>query len=104
MNMTYAIVEIGGKQMYVQPGKFYDVSKINAAPGETVVLNKILLLNKSGAVILGRPCLDSCSIKAKVLRHLKGKKITVFKMKSKKNMRSKAGFRQHLTRLLIQDI
>lgn len=102
--MTYAVVEIGGKQIYVQPGRFYDVNKLHAAPGETVLLNKILLLNKSGTVTLGDPCIQSCSIRAKVLRHLKSKKVVVLKMKSKKNMKSKTGCRQHLTRLLIQDI
>ena len=102
--MTYAVVEIGGKQIYVQPGKFYDVNKLHASPGQTLLLNKILLLSKDGNISLGTPCIKSCSIKAKVLRHLKGSKVIVFKMKSKKNMKSKKGFRQHLTRLLIQDI
>ncbi len=102
--MNYAVVEIGGKQIYVQAGKFYDVNKIQASPGETVLLNKILLLNKNGQIILGQPCVKSYNIKAKVLRHFKGRKKLVFKMKPKKNMHSKKGFRQHLTRLLIQEI
>lgn len=102
--MTYAIVEIGGRQIYVQPGKFYDVNKLEVSPGETVILNKILLLRKENSVTFGRPCIQSCNVKAKVLRHLKGAKVVVLKMKSKKNMRSKRGFRQHLTRLLIQEI
>lgn len=102
--MTYAIVEIGGKQMYVQAGKFYDVNKLKATPGQTILLNKVLLLNKNGNIHLGQPCVQSCLIKAKILRHFKGRKVVVFKMKSKKSMRSKKGFRQHLTRLLIQEI
>ena len=102
--MTYAVVEIGGKQTYVQVGKFYDVNKLQASPGEIVLLNKVLLLNKNSTITLGHPCVNSCSIKAKVLRHLKSKKTAVFKMKSKKNARSKRGFRQQLTRLLIQEI
>lgn len=102
--MNYAVVEIGGKQIYVQPGKFYDVNKLQASPGETILLNKILLLRKEDNLTFGRPCVPSCNIKAKVLRHLKGSKVVVLKMKSKKNMRSKKGFRQHLTRLLIQEI
>ncbi len=102
--MTYAIVEIGGKQIYVQPGKFYDVNRLQVSPGETIILNKILLLRKENNIALGYPCIESCNIKAKVLKHLKGPKVVVLKMKSKKNMRSKKGFRQHLTRLLIQKI
>lgn len=102
--MTYAVVEIGGKQIYVQAGRFYDVNKLKVSPGETILLNKILLLRKKDSITFGYPCIESCSIKAKVLRHVKGKKVVVFKMKPKKNMRSKKGFRQHLTRLLIQEI
>lgn len=102
--MTYAVVEMSGRQIYVQAGKFYDVNKLQASPGEIVILNKVLLLNKDSVMTLGYPCVDSCNIKAKVLRHLKSRKTTVFKMKSKKNMRSKKGFRQHMTRLLIQEI
>lgn len=102
--MTYAIIEISGRQFWVQSGNFYDVNKIHAQPGETVILNKVLLLNKSDNITLGFPCIDGVSVKAKVLKHLKGRKVTVFKMKSKKNVRSKQGHRQYLTRLLIQEI
>jgi len=63
-----------------------------------------LLLNKDGDILLGHPCVDNCIVKAKVLKHFKGKKTIVFKMKRKKNMRSKRGYRQELTRLLIQEI
>ena len=102
--MIYAIVEIGGKQLWVESGKFYDVNKINALPGETVSLNKVLLLRKEESLIIGDPCIQYYNIKAKVLRHFKAKKVTVFKMKPKKNMRIKRGFRQNLTRLLIEEI
>lgn len=102
--MTYAIVEIGGKQIWVKVGRFYDVNKLKALPGETVSLNKVLLLKKDGEVVIGSPCIERCVVKARVLRHLKGKKKVVFKMKKKKNMRSKRGHRQYLTRLLIQEI
>lgn len=102
--MTYAIVEIGGKQIWVEVGQFYDVNKLHVSPGETVSLNKVLLLKKDSQVVIGNPCIQRCTIKAKVLRHLKSKKTVVFKMKHKKNMRSKRGHRQHLTRLLIQEI
>ena len=102
--MTYAIIEIGGRQIYIQPGKFYDVSKLQASPGETILLNKVLFLSRNGDIVFGQPCIDTCFVKAKVLRHLKGKKNIAFKMKSKKNTSSKIGFRQHLTRLLIQEI
>lgn len=102
--MTYAIVEIGGKQLWVEAGQFYDVNKLHATPGEIVSLNKVLFLKKDSQIVIGSPCIEHVTIKAKVLRHLKSRKKLVFKMKQKKNMRSKRGHRQDLTRLLIQEI
>jgi large subunit ribosomal protein L21 len=102
--MIYAVVELGGKQLWVESGKFYDVNKLQAYPGETLVLNKVLLLKKDNKVIVGSPCIKNCTIVAKVLKHFKSKKITVFKMKPKKNMRSKRGYRQDFTRLFIEKI
>ena len=102
--MVYAVIELGGKQLWIEPGKFYDVNKLNALPGQTVCLNKVLLLKRNHNIIIGNPCVKHCMIMAKVVKHFKSKKITVFKMKSKKNMRSKKGCRQALTRLLIEKI
>ena len=102
--MSYAIIELGGKQLWVQEGRFYDVNKLNVSPGVNIYLNKILLLKKGNEACIGNPCIKHCTIKAKVLSHFKGRKITVFKMKSKKNMRSKRGFRQDITRVLIEKI
>ena len=102
--MTYAIVEIGGRQVWIEVGQFYDVNKLHASPGETVSLNKVLFLKRNSEVFVGNPCIEDCTVKAKVLRHLKRRKTVVFKMKRKKNMRSKRGHRQDLTRLLIQEI
>ena len=102
--MVYAVIQIGGKQLWVQEGRFYDVNQLRADPGQTILLNRVLLLNKNSEVKVGSPCLTNINIKAKVLKHFKSRKVTVFKMKSKKNMRSKQGYRQNLTRLLIQEI
>ena len=102
--MIYAVVEIGGKQLWVRPGQFYDVNKLHALPGETISLNKVLLLRKNDDVVIGKPCVDSYSVKAKVLKHFKSRKTVVFKMKPKKNMRLKRGCKQELTRLLVQEI
>ena len=102
--MMYAVVELGGKQLWVESGKFYDVNKLQACPGETLILKKVLLLKKDHKVVVGNPCIKNCTIVAKVLKHFKSKKITVFKMKQKKNMRSKRGYRQDLTRLFIEKI
>ena len=102
--MIYAVVELCGKQLWVESGKFYDVNKLQASPGETLLLNKVLLLKKDNQVVIGKPCIEKYTIVARVLKHFKSKKITVFKMKPKKNMRSKRGYRQDVTRLLIEKI
>nr|QCI09116.1 ribosomal protein L21 [Inkyuleea mariana] len=100
--MTYAIIEASGKQVWVQPGRFYDLNYIDAEPGDLISLNRVLLLNQKGNIEIGKPCLESVRIKTKILKHLKGRKLTVFKMKPKKNSRSKHGHRQKLTRLLVE--
>lgn len=102
--MKYAIIEASGKQIWIEEGKFYDLNYIKGEPGDIVILNRVLLLNQEGKIKIGKPCLKSINVKAKILKHLRDKKIIVFKMKPKKNKKSKQGHRQKLTRLLIQDI
>ena len=102
--MTYAIIETCGKQVWIEPGKFYDLHHIDGEPGDTINFNRVLLINKDNKINIGKPCLNSVKVKAKILRHLKGKKITVFKMKEKKNRKTKQGHRQQLTRVLIERI
>nr|YP_009393020.1 ribosomal protein L21 [Bostrychia moritziana]ARW61582.1 ribosomal protein L21 [Bostrychia moritziana] len=102
--MTYAIVDLGGRQIWVEQGKFYDVNYIQANPGDVISLNRVLFLSRSNVFQVGMPCLDSIVVKAKVLKHLNGRKLAIFKMKPKKNVRIKKGHRQKLTRLLVQEI
>nr|YP_009297823.1 ribosomal protein L21 [Kumanoa americana]AOM67557.1 ribosomal protein L21 [Kumanoa americana] len=102
--MIYAIIEASGKQIWVQPGCFYDINKINAKPGERILLEKTLFINSKEKFILGHPYISNAYVTGKVLKHLRGRKITVFKMKPKKNIRQKNGHRQELSRILIQSI
>nr|QCI05524.1 ribosomal protein L21 [Crouania attenuata] len=102
--MTYAIIEAGGKQIWIQLGQFYDINYIHGDPGDSIYFNRVLFLKDKDDIQIGMPCLQKVKIKAKILRHFKGRKIIVFKMKPKKNMRSKSGHRQKLTRLLIEEI
>nr|QCI08320.1 ribosomal protein L21 [Ptilothamnion sphaericum]QCI08347.1 ribosomal protein L21 [Ptilothamnion sphaericum] len=102
--MSYAIIDAGGQQLWIEVGKFYDVNYIPSQPGDIISLNRVLLLYRNGSVHIGNPCLSSTYVKIKVLRHLQGRKIIVFKMKPKKNMRLKKGHRRKLTRVLIQEI
>lgn len=102
--MTYAIIDIGGHQIWIEPGKFYDINYIYANPGDVISLNRVLFLSESNGFFVGMPCLDNITVKATVLKHIKGRKLTVFKTKPKKNVRLKKGHRQKLTRLLVQKI
>nr|UAD88755.1 ribosomal protein L21 [Gracilariopsis chorda] len=102
--MTYAIIEADGKQFWVQPGKYYDLNYIHGEPGDNIQLNRILVVKQQDNIYLGKPCIKHITIKAKILKHLPGKKINIFKIKPKKNSRKKSGHRQKLTRLLIEEI
>nr|YP_009313206.1 Ribosomal protein L21 [Dichotomaria marginata]SCW21460.1 Ribosomal protein L21 [Dichotomaria marginata] len=102
--MSYAIIEISGKQIWIQPGRFYDINKIKASPGEHIKLEKILFIKNNDKLEVGQPCLNNAYIIGKVLKHLKSRKITIFKMKPKKNMRSKNGHRQSMSRILIESM
>jgi len=102
--MIYAIVEASGRQIWIQPGYFYDLNKINEDPGSSIGFKKILLAKNYDQVIIGQPCAKSVTITGKILRHFKGRKIIVFKMKPKKKMHLKNGHRQELSRILIESI
>jgi large subunit ribosomal protein L21 len=102
--MKYAIVEISGRQFWIEAGKFYDMNRIPTAIGKEVTLNRVLLVNNDGELLIGKPYLDTVKVQGKVLEHLRGKKIIVYKMRPKKKTRKKQGHRQELTRVLIEKI
>ena len=102
--MKYAIVEISGRQFWIETGKYYDFNRIPAELGKQITLNRILLFNNQGDLSIGKPYLENIQIKGKILEHLRGKKTIVYKMRPKKKTRKKQGHRQELTRVLIQDI
>jgi len=102
--MKYAIVEISGRQFWIETGKYYDFNRIPTELGKQIILNRVLLLNNDGEVLIGKPYLNSVKIKGKILEHLRGKKTIVYKMRPKKKTRRKQGHRQELTRVFIEDI
>jgi large subunit ribosomal protein L21 len=102
--MKYAIVEISGRQFWIETGKYYDFHRIPTELGKQITLNRVLLLNNDGKLLIGKPYLESVKIKGKILEHLRGKKTIVYKMRPKKKTRKKQGHRQELTRVLIEDI
>ena len=102
--MTYAIVEIGGGQLRVEPGRFYDINLLAAEPDSGYSIDKVLLVSNDGDVTVGRPFIEGATVEGTVIRHRRGKKVIVYKMKPKKKYRKKRGHRQELTRLMIDSI
>jgi large subunit ribosomal protein L21 len=102
--MTYAIIETGGKQILVEPGRFYDIELLTAEADEKVTIDAVLLIAHDGEVSIGQPRVAGGTVEGTILRHFRGRKVLVYKMKPKKKTRKKRGHRQEVTRLLINSI
>ena len=102
--MKYAIVEISGRQFWIETGKYYDLNRIPTELGKEITLNRVLLVNNDGELLIGKPYLETVKVKGKILEHLRGRKTIVYKMRPKKKTRKKQGHRQDLTRVLIEEI
>ena len=102
---SYAIVEASGQQFWLQPNRYYDLDRLQAAVDETVTLEKVLLIKdgKNDATV-GQPYVTGASVELKVMDHRRGPKIIVYKMRPKKKTRRKNGHRQELTRVMVQSI
>jgi len=97
-------LEISGRQFWIETGKYYDLNRIPTELGKEITLNRVLLLNNDGEVLIGKPFLEDVTITGRVLEHLRDRKKTVYKMRPKKKTRKKQGHRQELTRVLIEKI
>ncbi len=102
--MTYAIIATGGKQLRVEPGRFYDVERLSVDPDQTISLDQVLLVQNDGDISVGQPLVEGATVEATVMQHLRARKIIVYKMRPKKKTRKKQGHRQELTRLMIDSI
>lgn len=102
--MTYAIIETGGKQLRVEPGRFYDVERLAVTEEDAVSIDRVLYVDNDGEIHVGQPWVDGAIVEATVLSHFRGRKIIVYKMRPKKKTRKKQGHRQELTRLMINAI
>ena len=100
----YAIVEIAGQQFKVEKDQQIFVHRLDAKTGSKVSFDKVLLTDDNGKVSIGKPLVDGVSVSAKVLEHLKGDKVVVFKKKRRKGYRVKNGHRQYLTKIEIDKI
>jgi large subunit ribosomal protein L21 len=100
----YAIVEIAGQQMKAEQGRKMYVHRLENAEGETVVFDKVLLVDNDGKVKVGTPVVEGASVKATVLEHVKGEKVLVFKKKRRKSYQKMNGHRQYLTKIQIEEV
>ncbi|MFD0761887.1 50S ribosomal protein L21 [Lutibacter aestuarii] len=100
----YAIVEIAGQQFKVAKDQKVYVHRLQEEEGAKVSFDKVLLLDNEGAVTVGAPAIEGAEVKAKILGHLKGDKVIVFKKKRRKGFRKKNGHRQSLTEIQIESI
>ena len=102
---AYAIIEGSGRQFLMQEGRFYDLHRMDGDIEKTCIFNNIIVVHKDGEINVGKPSLSSThKVKIKLLRHLAGKKIRVYKMRPKKKTRKTFGCRRKLTRVLITSI
>jgi large subunit ribosomal protein L21 len=97
----YAVIEACGRQYKVQEGDVVFFEKLDSEEGKTVSFDKVILVSNDGKVQVGNPYVSGAKVEGKVVAHGKGKKITVFKYKPKKNERKTQGHRQEYTKVEI---
>ena len=100
----YAIVEIAGHQFKVEKDQKVFVNRLATEEGKSVSFDNVLLIADGDNITVGAPAIDGAQVSAKVLKHLKGDKVIVFKKKRRKGYRVKNGHRQYLTEIVIGDI
>jgi large subunit ribosomal protein L21 len=100
----YAVIESGGKQFRVELGSEIEVETMEAEPGSTVELGRVLLVADGDQAEIGRPTVEGARVSASVVRQDRGSKIVVFKYRPKARHRAKQGHRQGLTLLRVSDI
>ncbi len=100
----YAIVDIAGKQFKVEKDKFYYTPLLEGKDGDKVEFDNVLLVDNSGKVKVGTPMVKGSKVSGKILEHVKGDKVVVFKKKRRKGYKVRNGHRQDYTKVLIEDI
>ena len=100
----YAIAEIAGQQFKVENEKKLYVHLLDAAEGDSVDFDKVLLVDNDGKVAVGTPTVNGAKVTAKVLKHVKGDKVLVFKKKRRKGYKKLNGHRQQFTQIQIENI
>ncbi len=100
----YVVVDIAGQQFKVEQGQEVFVNRLEGEEGEKVKFEKVLLVDDNGAVKVGTPLVEGAAIDAQIVSHLRGDKVVVFKKKRRKGYQKSNGFRQDLSKVLIEKI
>jgi large subunit ribosomal protein L21 len=100
----YAIVEIAGQQFKVEKDQQIFVHRLDNDEGSKIEFDKVLLIDNGGKVNVGAPAISGAKVTAKVLGHMKGDKVIVFKKKRRKGYKVKNGHRQSFSQIEIQSI
>lgn len=99
-----AVIKTGGKQYLVRKGDKIKIEKLDKKEGEQIEFTDVLLLEKDKKVEIGKPIIKNAKVIGKILKQGRGKKVIIFKYKSKKRYSKKAGHRQPYTEVEIRDI
>lgn len=99
-----AIVDLNGKQYQVREGHYINVDRLSMDADQTFEIKNVLMLVDGDASVVGAPYVEGASVQARVLRHARGPKILVYKMRCKKGYRRKKGHRQDFTQIRIEGL
>jgi len=100
----YAVIKVAGQQIRVEKGQTIRVPKLDAGEGDVQEFTDVLLVSEEGNSQVGLPNIEGALVSAKVLGHVRGEKIIVFKMRRRKTYRNRNGHRQNFTEVMIEDI
>jgi large subunit ribosomal protein L21 len=100
----YAIVDIAGKQFKVAKDQYIYAPKLEGEAGASVSFDKVLLVDDGGSVTIGAPTVGGIKVSGKILEHVKGNKVIIFKKKRRKGYAVKNGHRQQYTKVQIDSI
>tara|TARA_B100000925_G_scaffold289809_1_gene273536 strand:- start:1351 stop:1872 length:522 start_codon:yes stop_codon:yes gene_type:complete len=100
----FAVVEISGQQFKVQKDQKLIVNRLDEKEGSKISFENVLLIDNGDEFSLGTPKIDGYLVEARLIKHLRGKKVVVFKKKRRKGYRVKNGHKQDLSEILIESI
>jgi len=100
----YAVVEAGGRQVELTAGRFVEIDMVAAESDQEFVFEKVLMIVDGANSVMGKPFIDGAKITGRVIDHVRGKKLIVYKYRAKKGTRKRTGHRQHSTRVYISKI